>query len=147
MVDWSTQGGMTESPIFLIRASLPCARAFGSSERILFFSFSSTRGVTLGYPCLTPPAFLSLCALRLDFLCVALSEVKIYNRGAPGCVLAEANATRRAFAPFDGDFDFAMRCCLSEARLGVRIGVLTRLHLSLWVIKNDSRPPVGEVEL
>jgi len=54
---------------------------------------------------------------------IPLSEVKIYNRCAPSCVFAGANATHLAFAPFDGDFDFAMRCCLPEPGLSVGIGV------------------------
>jgi len=54
-----------------------------------------------------------------------LSEVKIYHRCAPSCVLAGANAAHLTFAPFDGDLDFAMRCCLPEPGLSVGIGVRT----------------------
>ena len=54
-----------------------------------------------------------------------LSEIKIYNRCAPSCVFAGANATHLAFAPFDGDLDFAILCCRPESGLRVGIGVLT----------------------
>lgn len=52
-----------------------------------------------------------------------LSEVEIYNRCAPSCIFAGANATHLALAPFDGDLDFAMRCGFLEPRLSVGIGV------------------------
>src|SRR5262245_56578248 len=55
----------------------------------------------------------------------SLSEVKIYNRCAPGCVFARADATRLAFAPFNGDLNFALLCCRPEPGLRVGIRVLT----------------------
>lgn len=55
----------------------------------------------------------------------SLSEVKIHNRCAPGCVFAGADAAHGAFAPLDGDFDFAMRCSFLEPRLSVSVGVHT----------------------
>ena|SRR6266567_2045612 len=77
----------------------------------------------------------------------ASAEVEVYNRDAPGGVFAGANATHRAFTPFDGYPDSAAFCCRLEPVLSVGVGVFTRQHLSLWIIENDSRPPIREIEL
>ena len=76
-----------------------------------------------------------------------LAEVKVHDRGAPSSVFSYAGAIDLAGAPFDGHSDLANRRCRLEPVLGVGVGIFTRRHLSLRIIKNDSRPPVREVEL